>query len=311
MSPMQPTVSVIIPAFNRNRTLPRTLASVINQTFPDLEIIIIDDASTQPVKDLVASFDDSRIRVLVHETNRGANAARNTGIRSARGKYVAFLDSDDEWDKRKLEIQVTALEEARESVGAHYTGITAFSEDGTKNFQTSPVAAGDLLGSLLRRNEIGTLSSFMARRSVLEEVGNFDEDLPSVQDWDLYIRIARSYEFAAATGSLVNYYLGKDSITRDFNAKAVGLRMLLEKHGNEMSAVPRAFAGQILKSGHYYCCAGSLLEGRRMFLRAIRIHPFAVNAYLFLSLSLLGGRAYEGALRFRQKIRHGIRRERV
>lgn len=298
---MHPTVSVIIPAFNRNHTLPRALASVVRQTFSDLEIIVIDDASTQPVEEIVGSCRDARMRIVVHRRNRGANAARNTGIRAASGTYVAFLDSDDEWDENKLKVQVKALEEAPAAVGAHYTGLTAFLEDGTEKFRTSTRLSGNLRSILLRQNEIGPLSSFMVRRSVLDHVGGFDEDLPSSQDWELYIRIAQSYEFVSTSASLVRYHLGRDSITRNVRAKALGRRMVLEKHGKAMSDAPRAFSGQIVMAGHYYCRAGSCPEGRRMFMWAIRVYPLGVKAYSFFGLSLLGSRVYEGAVRLRHK----------
>lgn len=301
MSVENPVVSVIIPAFNRNHTLPRALASVTQQTYRDLEIIIIDDGSAQPTEQVLSSFEDSRIRLMVHQTNRGANAARNTGIAAARGKYVAFLDSDDEWDKHKLELQVTALERAPLSVGAHYTGYTAFLEDGSFHLKRSPVSSGNLLPLLLDRNQIGTLSSLMVRRSVLEAVGWFDENLQSVQDWDLYIRIAKEYEFATVGDQLVRYYLGEDSITRNYKAKAAGLSALLKKHENAMSARPSAFSRQLVQAGHYYVRSGAICQGQDMFLRAVRIYPFALRGYLLFLLSLFGGRAYEGAVSFRHK----------
>lgn len=302
MSVDSPSVSVIIPAFNRNQTLPRALKSVVQQTFRQLEIIIVDDGSVQPAEQVVSVFGDSRIRLLVHPKNRGANAARNTGIGAARGTYVAFLDSDDEWDKKKLEVQVNAIERAPSSVGAHYTGYTFISEDGEIHRQTSPVLFGDLLPFLIRSNVIGTLSTLMVKRSVLEAAGGFDESLPAVQDWDLYIRIAKLCEFAAVSKSFVQYYLGKDSITRNMNAKGRGLKMVLEKHEKEMSRERRAFARQLAGAGKYYCRGGSCSEGRQMFRRAIRSYPFAPRAYLYLLVSLFGGWGFDGAVWFRNKL---------
>ncbi|MFO7904329.1 MAG: glycosyltransferase family 2 protein [Pirellulaceae bacterium] len=297
-----PVVSIIVPAFNRNETLPRSLMSVAKQTFQKFEIIIIDDGSTQSLAPVVSSFEDSRIRLLVHKKNRGANAARNTGIRVAKGKYIAFLDSDDEWHEEKLAVQVNAMEHAPSSVGAHYTGYTAYLEDGRIQCERNPVLSGNLLPSLIRGNIIGTLSTLMVRRSVLGAVNGFDEDLPSAQDWDLYIRIAKICEFATVGDSLVCYRLGRDSITRNMRAKARGLQMALEKHGKELSRERRAFARQLAGAGKYYCRAGSCSEGRQMFLRAIRSHPFAMRAYLYLLVSLLGGRTFERAASFRKKL---------
>jgi hypothetical protein len=122
----------------------------------------------------------------------------------------------------------------------------------------------------------------MVRRSVLEVVGWFDENLPSVQDWDLYIRIAKSMNSPLLGASFCGTILEKTVLLRNLKAKAVGLDMFLEKHESEMSQIPSAFSAQIVEAGHYYCRSGSVSEGRHMFLRAIRVHPFAVRSYLFL-----------------------------
>lgn len=298
----QPTVSVIIPAFNRNHTLPRALSSAVSQTFRDLEIIVVDDASEEPAADVVQMFDDPRARVIEHDRNRGANAARNTGVRSARGKYVAFLDSDDEWLPDKVQIQVAALEAAPSAVAGHYTGLTAFDESGQEISRRKPQLSGNIYLHLLQRNEIGPLSAVLVRRSVLNKVGGFDEQLASSQDWDLYLRIAEHHEFVSTSDSLVRYHVGGDSITRNARAKAQGRRMILEKYKGHMVRSPAAFARQLVKTGHYYCRAGELSEGRRMFRRAAHTYPLSVDAYLYFGISFLGVGIYEGSVKVRQKL---------
>lgn len=297
-----PVVSVIIPAFNRNHTLPRAVGGAVGQTFRDLEIIVVDDASREPVAEALAACTDPRVRLIVHEKNRGANAARNSGIVSAKGQYVAFLDSDDEWHPDKIRIQVEAMEAAAASVAGHCTGLTAFSEAGRKLFEKSPQLSGNIYPQLLRRNEIGPLSSVLVRRAVLNEVGLFDESLPSSQDWDLYLRIAERYEFASVGEALVRYNLGQDSISRNLKAKALGRRMILEKYESQMTRFPEAFASQLVKTGHYHCRAGAIRDGRQSFRRAMRINPVAANAYLFFALSFLGGGGYERLVKVRKWI---------
>lgn len=106
-------VSVVIPTYNRAPTLPRALESTLAQTIDDLEILVVDDGSTDDTASVLATYQDvdSRVRPVVHATNQGANVARNTGIEHARGEYIAFLDSDDEWHPEKLERQLAALED--------------------------------------------------------------------------------------------------------------------------------------------------------------------------------------------------------
>lgn len=105
-----PRVSVVIPTYNRADIITRAVDSVLAQTVDDIEVLIIDDGSTDGTRALIEDIDDSRVRYLAHDTNRGVSAARNTGVEAGRGEYVAFLDSDDEWLPRKLERQLSALD---------------------------------------------------------------------------------------------------------------------------------------------------------------------------------------------------------
>lgn len=107
-----PAVSVVIPTYDRAAVLPRAIDSVLGQTVEDLELLVVDDGSTDRAPDVVAGYADDRVRCLRHEQNRGASAARNSGIEAASGDYVAFLDSDDEWLAGKLETQLAVLEAA-------------------------------------------------------------------------------------------------------------------------------------------------------------------------------------------------------
>jgi len=99
-----PRISVIIPSYNRANTIGRAIQSALSQSYQDFEIIVIDDGSTDHTEEVIRSFQDSRIRYIRHNRNRGGSAARNTGIHAARGEYIAFLDSDDEWLPQKLEL---------------------------------------------------------------------------------------------------------------------------------------------------------------------------------------------------------------
>ena len=297
-----PRVSVIVPTYNRLNTLKRAIQSVLDQTCQDFEIIVVDDASTESPEKLVHFFKDSRIRYFRHPKNKGANAARNTGINCASGEYIAFLDSDDEWLPEKLECQLKSFNILPEQVGVHYAGLTAISSEGTVVGHRTPLASGDILSKLLTGNCVGPLSTVMVRRSALEYSGLFDEKLSSSQDWDLYIRIAKHHHFSFTAKPMIKYHLSNDSITKNLKAKANGRRMLIGKYEDDMKKDPLAFCRQLTKTGHYYCRAGLIDEGRSEFARALRANPLSLQAYFFLICSLFGPTCYNQLVFFRHRI---------
>src|SRR5262245_11345247 len=189
-----PKISVIIPTHDRAHFLPGAIFSVLNQTFQDFEIIVVDDASNDNTSEVVAAFNDERIRFLQHETNKGGSAARNTGILNSQCDYIAFLDDDDEWLPDKLAKQMDVLLRSPPEVGCVYTGYVMV--DGTTGRvidQRTPAKKGNLANDLLRSNYVGGTSSALLKRDCLKKVGLFDENLPRSQDYDLWIRIANEF----------------------------------------------------------------------------------------------------------------------
>lgn len=187
-----PLVSVVVPTYNRSGLVGRAIRSVLAQSFQDWEMLVIDDASEDDTEEVVAGFSDSRIRYIQHATNQGGSAARNTGIREARGTYIAFLDSDDTWLPSKLELQVKAFSKSDTSVGLIYTGMIHKHENGESS-KYPPRFRGNLTHNLLTRNVIGSTSTAIIRGDVFERVGGFDPGLPARQDVDLWLRIACCY----------------------------------------------------------------------------------------------------------------------
>lgn len=196
-----PLVSVVIPTYNRASLLRRALQSVFTQTFTSLEIICVDDASSDNTEEVVKACADPRLRYIRHATNRGGSAARNTGIRAATGDYIAFLDDDDEWLPEKIERQLKVLEtydavlcsaKVTSAQPSEIAGVRAVVLD---DFRTSPYAVG------------GT-GVLMAKAKVLRET-LFDESLPRCQDWDLFIRIAHKYRIGFLDERLLKYNNGE------------------------------------------------------------------------------------------------------
>ncbi|SIR75203.1 glycosyltransferase family 2 protein [Natronorubrum thiooxidans] len=210
-------VSVVIPTYNRARTLPRAIDSALEQTVDDLEVVVVDDGSTDETGSVLASYEDPRVRPVVHATNQGANVARNTGIEHASGEYVAFLDSDDTWHPEKLERQLARLEQrSSEWVGAYCD--SAFELSGTGSRLRTAVAAvlarGDepptreggeeLVGEILADNvQPGAGSTLLVETGVARAAGGFDETLDRFQDPEFCLRVLEHGKLAYVDEELV------------------------------------------------------------------------------------------------------------
>ncbi|MCK4529078.1 glycosyltransferase, partial [candidate division WOR-3 bacterium] len=195
----KPKVSVIIPTYNRVHLIGRAIQSVLEQSYQDFEIIVVDDASTDNTGEVVRSLKDERIRYIRHEKNKGAAAARNTGIKVARGEYIAFQDSDDEWLPEKLEKQMKAFDNAPPEVGVVYTDMQRINEDGGIEYWHSPrilpedgIIYKDALD--YRVMNIG-IQSAVIKKECFDKVGMFDERFPRFIDLELFIRLSKYYYF--------------------------------------------------------------------------------------------------------------------
>ncbi|MBI1203468.1 MAG: glycosyltransferase [Rhodopseudomonas sp.] len=204
---MTPVVSVIIPTYNRAGTLARAIDSVLAQTWRDLELIVVDDASSDGSRDVIAGYADNRLRYLRHDARKGGAAARNTGIVAARADLVAFQDSDDAWLPEKLQAQIEYMNlHAADAVV--YTGMKRFNRNGSAEYippESIALRQGDILPSLLRENFVST-QTILVRKALLEEIGMFDPDLPRFQDWDLVLRLAARTSFGLIDRPLVDVY---------------------------------------------------------------------------------------------------------
>jgi len=199
-----PLVSVVLPVYNGAVTISRTIDSVLGQSHQHFELLIINDGSTDSTPEMLAQFDDPRIAVHSFE-NRGLAASRNRGIRLARGEYVAFIDADDLWKPRKLEKQIAALQGNPEA-GLAYSLTDCIDEhDNFLGHGSHIVDSGNVYDHLLTWNFLDNGSTPLIRRSVMEEIGSFDETLAAAEDWDVWLRIAHRYEFACVPEVQVLY----------------------------------------------------------------------------------------------------------
>ncbi len=210
MSASSDKISVIIPVFNRRQEVLRALASALAQTLPPDEILIVDDASTDGSAEAVAALQEPRIRIMRHAHNRGAAAARNTGIEAARGDWIAFLDSDDEWDKRKLALQLEALRHAPADTAAGVTGYVIRDYRTGEQRSFHPTARDASLDALLWGCPLGVGSTLLARRWVFSEVGLLDPDLPRLEDWEWLMRYLPAHRLGVLPEALTIVHKGGD-----------------------------------------------------------------------------------------------------
>ncbi len=295
-----PQVSVILPTYNRAPLLPRAMRSVLAQTFRDLELIVVDDASSDDTADVIRQFDDPRIRVLRHESNRGGSAARNTGIEAARGRYIAFQDSDDEWMLDKLCRQVAAMDEAGESVGVVYCAYLRCM-DGSALYVPEPHVQqreGDVSREILLHNFVGT-QALLVRRDCLDAAGYFLEGLPRFQDWELVIRLAQVSRFRLLPEPLVICHFTAGNISSNDAAASTAMDMILERHGAALREDPRVLANFLGIAGHYKFLNVSRSAGRAQLLGAVRANPRNLKVLAALLLSLFGRGAYRAVHRLR------------
>lgn len=291
MGEKAPLVSVIIPTYNRAGLVGRAIESVLGQTYQEVEMLLVDDGSTDDTGVVVKGFTDPRIVYIRHRANRGGAAARNTGLRAARGEFIAFLDSDDRWLPEKLERQLDALRLALQC-GVAYC---AFVKTGSAGARLVENKNGDELEKLLlQRQFVITLSTVVVRRELLNAVGGFDELLPSCQDTDLFIRLLPLTGFVYVPEPLVVQDADSaDRISVDYPNRVEGYKMLISKHFRFLSSDPQGLAEYYLELGRLAVRAGCPREARHAFRDAISAHPASVKPYLHLA-ALAGGRLAYG-----------------
>ncbi|MGL4881058.1 MAG: glycosyltransferase family 2 protein [Waterburya sp.] len=191
-----PKISVIIPAYNAEKTISRTIESVQKQTFGDFELIIINDGSIDRTAEIVQNIKDLRLKLFSYE-NGGVSVARNRGIHNASGDYLAFLDADDLWTNDKLEKQLAALE-ANPEAGVAYSLTSYIDEQDNLLYRCNPVSfEGNVLKQLLLTNFLINGSNPLIRQQAIKSIGKFDPSLKSSEDWDYYLRLAASYPFVS------------------------------------------------------------------------------------------------------------------
>jgi len=285
-----PHVSVIIPTYNRASMLGRAIQSVLDQTYRDFELIVVDDCSSDDTQEVTKGFADDRIRYIKHPTNRGGSAARNTGIRSSRGDYIGLLDDDDEWLPNKLELQVDLLDRLPEDYGVVYSGYRS-EQSGKILGEYSPIHRGDVYHQMLKSCFIGS-PTILIRKICFDNAGRFDEALPSCQDWDMWIRLAKHYKFDFLPEVLAVYNIHGDQIKFNLLKYVCGVNEVLAKHGEDISKNKKILSYQYRYLAILYYAVGDKAEGTKFMLKSIKLNPLQ-NGIVHISAALIAPRFYK------------------
>jgi len=290
-------VSVIIPTHNRAEFLRSAITSVLNQTFQNFEIIIIDDASKDHTREVIAHFNDARIKVIHNQVSKGAAGARNVAIMNSNCEYTAFLDDDDEWLPEKLKIQTYLLDNSPLEVGGVCTACFTIEKVSGRVLSIDNPEMSDL-----SKGNFITTSSILLRRECFEKCGLFDESMPTSSDYDMWIRISKTFSFKFIKNALVKYYIHKNSLTFDYEKKTRGLEIIFEKHDDFFKKNYEEYSKQYLDLGVLYCYKGEAKKGRKAFRKAIRMNPFEMRNYFNFILSLLGAERFKNLKEAKEKV---------
>jgi glycosyltransferase involved in cell wall biosynthesis len=254
---VKPKVSVVLPVYNSEHTISKSIDSVLTQTYDNIELLIIDDGSTDNSREIINTYDDSRINLITHQYNRGGSAARNSGIYYSTGEYISFLDSDDSWDAEKTEKQITHLESLSEEWIASYCDSKFIpeqtnsqlrkylrriddqirnwhSENLNENNQSIPDEGGTELIKHILGLQFGTggSSTVIVKTDIVKQIHGFDPKFQRHQDWEFLIRVLEQGKIAHLNECLVNKYTGGNA---DSETIATAKRLYFEKYDDYIS----------------------------------------------------------------------------
>ena len=290
---MSATVSVIIPVYNGAAEVRRAIDSALGQVNVTVEVIALNDGSTDLTASVLAEYGD-RIRAI-NQQNRGLSGTRNNGIALATGEWVAFLDHDDYWQPEKLSLQLKAAE--RTGFDVVYTNAGNFGDVArVADLRSEPtqMAEGNLLQPLLMDNFI-VVSSVMIRRTLIQETGGFDSSLPSVEDWDLWLKLSsRGISFAVVREPVTMYQWRAGSMSKNYDLMRTTRKMIVERALQTDQAkkqpwsVRRRALANIESCSAWFLAGSSPRKAVRWYMNSLWYWPFDLNSWKGIVKGCLG-----------------------
>jgi len=223
-----PTISVIIPVYNGEKTIKQTVESVLNQTFKDFELLIINDGSQDATLEIIQAINDERIQVFSYQ-NSGVSASRNRALTKAKGEFISFIDADDLWTPNKLELQFKALQDNPQAAVA-YSWSDWIDESGQFLRSGGHITVnGKAYEKLLLRDFIESGSNPLIRKQALDEVGCFEQSVTPAEDWDMWLRLAARYEFVTVEVPQILYRISPNSASFNIVKMEAGSLKVIER----------------------------------------------------------------------------------
>jgi glycosyltransferase involved in cell wall biosynthesis len=276
-------VSVVIPTYERPDFLRGAIETALGQTYEDIEIVVVDDGSSERyAEEIVAEFPET-VRYVRHEENKGLSTARNTGVRESSSEYIAFLDDDDRWHQEKIARQVDVLER-NDAAGVATCLVAATTPDNELIHCEQSAPSGDCSDSILVGNQIGTPSRVLVRRDAFEDIDGFDESLPTKQDWDFYIRLCQQWTVAAVPDHLC-FRTVHQSMSSSLESAKRDNAAILDKHAALMqkrNKWNKAQAEVAERVGRAYLRNGKHSNAREEFRASLRYDTNIQRAGLYL-----------------------------
>jgi glycosyltransferase involved in cell wall biosynthesis len=261
-------ISVIIPVYNGEKTIKFTIESVLNQTFSNLEIIVINDGSTDSTVEVVKNISDSRVQIFSY-SNAGPSTSRNRGITQASGEYISFIDADDMWTNDKLESQLAALQNNKNASVAYSWTDFIDADDKFVKAGRRITSVGNVYSKLLVCNFLENGSNALISRYALETVGGFDESLWAAEDWDVWLRLSADYEFVVVPKVQILYRVSSSSLSTN----------LLKMEVDSLQVIERAFTYEKAKSLQHLKKESLAQFYKYMTFKAIDTRPAAQTSW--------------------------------
>lgn len=285
-------VSVILPTYNYAQFLPESVGSILLQTYKSYEILVVDDGSTDNTKEVLSPF-MQKIKYIKLEQNRGLPIARNIGIQSAQGKYIAFLDADDLWLPEKLQTDVNYFDQHPE-VSMVYSRHINIDEKGytLSSNRKKRLPSGNIFIQLFSEQNFIISSSVVVRRDVFATTGLFDERLFNCQDWDMWLRIAFYFKVAGINKPLVKYRHNPRSLSKNRDNVLKYQKLVIDKTYNTFNdkefgisekLYKKRLASHYAKTGRYYLRIGNKTLANENFRLSLKYDPlnFRTIRYYF------------------------------
>lgn len=279
-------ISIVIPVYNREHLILRSIESVLSQTYKNIEVIIVDDASTDKTKEVVCEINDSRIKYFKQEINKGPSAARNLGVQKAKGELIAFLDSDDEWYADKLEKQVKIFSELDDDFAAVFCNYETI-DFKTKEKLGDCVIKVDVCENFRSGNNFKTPSpcTMLIKAEAYKKVNGFDERLKANEDTELAIKLCKRYKLYLQEETLVTVTRNHESLMENTENYAHARELIIDEHKNYLNKNITFRLARM--TADFYLMTNKASDAKRLLWKALQIKPLNIKTIIKLILVFL------------------------